>query len=84
MYTQIDMINSESYPAEKHDVYTRDDYILTVYRIPNLNLHTNNQKVILFMHGTMKLKEGKIVQKNFLQLDLVPIPTFIPNSNFMI
>lgn len=52
---QMDMIHSEHYPAERHTVYTRDGYILTVYRIPNMNMNVqqNNRKVILFMHGTI-------------------------------
>lgn len=49
----MEMINSERYPAEKHTVYTKDGYILTVYRIPSLKKPSNNPKVILFMHGEM-------------------------------
>lgn len=51
--TQMQMIYSERYPAEKHTVYTKDGYILTVYRIPSLKKPSNNPKVILFMHGEM-------------------------------
>lgn len=48
----MDMIQSERYPAEKHTLQTDDGYILTVYRIPNMNKQRTNRKVMLFMHGT--------------------------------
>lgn len=51
------MINSEHYPAEKHSVQTKDGYILTVHRIPNVNKPSNNRKVILFMHGEMMIND---------------------------
>lgn len=46
---QMEMINSELYPAERHTVTTEDGYILTVYRIPSLKKPSN--KVMLLMHG---------------------------------
>lgn len=47
----MDMIQTERYPAEKHTLQTKDGYILTVYRIPNMNIQRTNRKVILLMHG---------------------------------
>lgn len=48
----MSMIEAERYPAEKHTLYTKDGYILNIYRIPNMNSPRYNRKVILFMHGT--------------------------------
>lgn len=47
------MIQAESYPAEKHTLFTKDGYILSIYRIPNMNAPKFNRKVILFMHGML-------------------------------
>ncbi|XP_031637602.1 lipase 1-like, partial [Contarinia nasturtii] len=47
----MDMIQAENYPAEKHTVQTKDGYILSVYRIPNVNARRNNHRIILLMHG---------------------------------
>lgn len=42
------MIRHEQYPAERHEVVTKDGYILSLYRIPK---RTRNNKVMLLMHG---------------------------------
>lgn len=55
----MDMIQTEHYPAEKHTLQTKDGYILTVYRIPNMNIQRTNRKVILFMHGMTLLTKWK-------------------------
>lgn len=47
------MIQTEKYPAEKHNLQTKDGYILSIYRIPNFNQSRMNKKVILLMHGTI-------------------------------
>ncbi|XP_055300714.1 lipase 1-like [Sitodiplosis mosellana] len=47
----MNMIQAERYPAEKHTLFTKDGYILTVYRIPNMSASKYNRKVVLFMHG---------------------------------
>lgn len=45
------MIHDQHYPAEKHILKTSDGYMLTVYRIPNMNMQRSNSKVVLLMHG---------------------------------
>lgn len=75
------MIRSEQYPAEKHTVYTKDGYILTVYRIPainnNMQQRNSNRKVVLFMHGTRfsneLFKKKKIFWIQVFQHDLLGV-----------
>lgn len=45
----MNMLRQEKYPAEKHEVKTKDGYILTVHRIPNKK--AKNRQPILLMHG---------------------------------
>lgn len=48
------MITSHLYPAEKHEIKTTDGYILSLYRIPNVEKRKNgrkSKKVVLFAHG---------------------------------
>lgn len=45
------MIRKGSYPAEKHTIHTKDGYMLSLYRIPRMDVTQKNHKVILLMHG---------------------------------
>lgn len=44
------MIRNENYPAEKHEVKTRDGYLLSLYRMPQ-KTHSRSRKVMLLIHG---------------------------------
>lgn len=44
-----DLIKNRGYPAQEHDVLTKDGYILTMHRI----VKQNSNKVILLQHGLM-------------------------------
>lgn len=47
----MDNVRQKNYPCEKHNVQTKDGYILTLHRIPPPNAKENNEKIILLMHG---------------------------------
>lgn len=49
----MEMIETERCPAEKHTIQTKDGYMLTIYRLPQMNAQRTNRKVILFMHGML-------------------------------
>lgn len=48
---QMNMIREENYPVEKHTVHTKDGYILSVHRIPRMDIKPEKRKVILLLHG---------------------------------
>lgn len=50
-HSQMQMVHEQNYPVERHTVQTIDGYLLTMYRIPNMNEQRDNRKVILLMHG---------------------------------
>jgi lysosomal acid lipase/cholesteryl ester hydrolase len=45
----FDLIKRRGYPAEQHDVLTKDGYIITMHRIAK----PNSKKLILLQHGLM-------------------------------
>lgn len=47
----MQMVHQQNYPVERHTVQTKDGYLLTMYRMPNMNEQRDNRKVILLMHG---------------------------------
>lgn len=47
----MEMVQQQNYPVERHSIQTKDGYLLTMYRIPNMNEQRDNRKVILLMHG---------------------------------
>lgn len=47
----MNLIRDEHYPVEKHTVHTSDGYILSLHRIPRLDVKPENGKVILLLHG---------------------------------
>lgn len=50
-HSQMQMVHQQNYPIERHIVQTKDGYMLTMYRLPNMNEQRDNRKVILLMHG---------------------------------
>lgn len=45
---QVRLIEDEGYAVEVHKIFTEDDYILTVFRLPS---KLKNPKVVYIMHG---------------------------------
>ena len=45
----FDLIKRRGYPAQQHDVITKDGYIITMHRI----VQPNSKKVILLQHGLL-------------------------------
>lgn len=50
------LTKSKGYPAEEHDVTTRDGYILTVHRIPN-----PNKPVVFLQHGLLDASSSFVI-----------------------
>ncbi|KAL9925202.1 lipase 3 isoform 1-T3 [Glossina fuscipes fuscipes] len=63
------LISIHSYPVEEHTVQTDDDYILTVYRIPDSpklkNVNSSYEKpVVFFQHGILCSSDDWILSES--------------------
>lgn len=56
------MVHQQNYPVERHTVQTKDGYMLTMYRMPNMNEQRDNRKVIILMHGKNKFFEYMYIE----------------------
>lgn len=48
MCSQMNIIHNDGYPAERHTVFTEDNYVLGIHRIPPKKEAT---KTVLIVHG---------------------------------
>ncbi|XP_073824120.1 lipase 3 [Musca autumnalis] len=59
------LISNHNYPVEEHTVHTNDDYILTMYRIPDspkLRYHNVSVKPVVFLqHGILCASDDWII-----------------------
>jgi lysosomal acid lipase/cholesteryl ester hydrolase len=64
---QTELIKKYGFPVESHNVFTEDDYVLTLHRIPfgnnaSVNNGTKKRRVVFLHHGLCSSSVDWIMQ----------------------